>query len=295
MASSIKNVLTYVCSIIQIFRNIKVKVWKSKTARGLIKLIKFPYTYYPGGTSSEVIFNDYYMKLNEGKENNIYPIMVRCDPALLSYLKSIRKYYSADEIINVSRKSKVSAKRVLDRKFKLNFFENRRMYHINLEEFTGKKVKNASQVYFTSLQDFSNKDSILETLIFEVQTFNPWEIFAYIPFCTDDDFPNPNELLKIGKHWYKEYQAIPSIIGYNTLEMFLLKPISKEKSLDVSKELFALLPDLVNRGTNSRTLMELANTLEKSYVWFFFWDQSNINKLLNDMLVKELWRRKKRK
>lgn len=276
-----------------IIRQIKIVITlkcKSKTAKGLIKLVNLPYTYYHSGPYQN-IFNDYYLKLKEGKEKGFTPVMVICDAPLLSYLKEIYSFYEPKKAIKSVKMSKTSGKRILDNLFKRNYLENKKMFHFNMKEFTGKKCKDAGKMYFSSIYDYY-EDGILESIIFEVQSNSPWEALAYFPFYADGYFDNITDTLKIFKYFYEEYGAEPAIIGFNTTELFLPASTPKTKSLDAAKNLFAINENLVNRGTDSKTLNELASILEVSNVWTIYYDQSNLNKLLNDILLKELWKRK---
>lgn len=144
-------------------------------------------------------------------------------------------------------------------------------YTEDLAGMLGEMKNGESQNIFVSLVDFGSR-SMKPTVLLEVPTKNPWETVVYVPFGGWNECPEPKAMAAICKYWYEKYQAVPAVITHDTLEFLLPYPVKKEEAMEVAKERFLFCVDRVDQGTESGTIGEVADTLWRSRVWYFWWD-----------------------
>ena len=108
-----------------------------------------------------------------------------------------------------------------------------------------------------------------EAYLIQVPTTDPYEIFAYLPFCGWNDCPSVDDMISICKYWYDTYGAIPTTITYDTLTFYLDKPISdKDTAIKTAKEQCAFCSEVIGMGG-------LESYIEMTYnssSWTFWWD-----------------------
>lgn len=112
-----------------------------------------------------------------------------------------------------------------------------------------------------------------EVILAKIPTKHPWEIFSSLPFGGWNECPEPKEMMAVSKYWYEMFGAVPAVMSSDSLEFYLEHPIcQREEANLLAKEHFAFCEDRVFQCTASGTLMELANCILGSAVWWFWWD-----------------------
>ena len=123
---------------------------------------------------------------------------------------------------------------------------------------------------FVGWKDF-NENETYELLFAKIPTSKPWEVFAWIPFGGWNECPKPKEMMAAAKYWYDEFGAVPGLITQNTLEMYLPKPINNiDVALKIAEQHYGFCRDIVDEDCSS--IKSLADKINKSTVWYFWWD-----------------------
>lgn len=137
-------------------------------------------------------------------------------------------------------------------------------------EYTGKQASDKS-FHISYNYKFGTKSSRGRLILAKIPTDKPWEVFAWIPFGGWNDCPDAKDMMSVCKYWYEEYGAVPAVISYDTLEMYLPEPVtSKDTSLKIAEEQYGFCADIIEQGTG--TIKALAEIIVNSNIWFFWWD-----------------------
>lgn len=98
-----------------------------------------------------------------------------------------------------------------------------------------------------------------------------WEIPAYLKFGGWNDCPAAEEHVAIMKHWYEKYGAVIVALTGDVIECTVERPPqTRDEALALAKEMYAYCYDIVDQGVE--TIENLAASLLKSRLWFFWWD-----------------------
>ena len=73
--------------------------------------------------------------------------------------------------------------------------------------------------------------------------------------------------LQFSKKWYNKYGASPIVIGNDTIEYFLEKPLKKSDALDVALEHFSCIENVSLLEIDEKSVLAYAADLVKSKVW----------------------------
>lgn len=112
-------------------------------------------------------------------------------------------------------------------------------------------------------------DMTSPVILAKIPVKNPWEIFAYLPFGNWNECPNTLELMAVTKYWFEKYGAVPSTISHDELELSVSSSIPKEKAMELAIEQYGFCPDVLQ---SLDSVGMLADTLQKSKVWYFWGD-----------------------
>lgn len=116
-------------------------------------------------------------------------------------------------------------------------------------------------------------DETLEVILAKIPTAIPWEVFAWIPMGGWNECPPTEYIMSIMKVWNEQYQFQPVVITGDMIEGLVSgKPETEEKAVEIATEQYAFCPDLVEQCCGDATIGQLADTLLKSKIWFFWWD-----------------------
>ena len=122
-----------------------------------------------------------------------------------------------------------------------------------------------------SYWDF-DRNTTYETILAEIPTESPWEIFAWLPMGAWNDCPDTMELMSAAKYWYEEYGAVPCALSRDELEFRLEHPVEdKEEAARLAAEQYAFCPERVEDCEKRRSVGVLADSLTKSKIWYFWW------------------------
>ncbi len=138
------------------------------------------------------------------------------------------------------------------------------------EETLGGEITEGEEI--TERYLFDSKEKVDETQIIKIPAKNPWEVTAYIPFGGWNECPAPDEMTAVCKYWFEKFGAVPAKITHDELIFILPEAISREEAMKTAKEHFAFCNDRLDQCTRTGTMGEIAGSIAKSKVWYFWWD-----------------------
>lgn len=146
--------------------------------------------------------------------------------------------------------------------------ESRRLpLEVEESEMTGGEEVRVPETYW----DF-DRNTTYETILAEIPTENPWEIFAWLPMGAWNECPDTMELMSAAKYWYEEYGAVPCAVSRDEVEFWVEHPVEdKEEALRLAAEQYAFCPDRVEECEKRKSVGALADSLTKSKIWYFWW------------------------
>lgn len=110
---------------------------------------------------------------------------------------------------------------------------------------------------------------INELLIVKIPTENPWEVAAWA-WAGGYYTLSPAEQVAILKSWNERFGAVPALVSYDTLQLYVPNPPQEDEDvLTTLKEAYAFCYDAVEI-TGSFSLLVLP--LKYSNIWGFWWD-----------------------
>lgn len=98
----------------------------------------------------------------------------------------------------------------------------------------------------------------------------PWDIFRHLPVGGWNDCPAPNVFAAFCQAMYRAFGAVPAVLTGDTMEMIPARRPTHEEAFPLALKMYGFCPDIVTQGVG--TVQALADTLEKSDVWYFWWD-----------------------
>lgn len=237
----------------------------SQTTQKIIEKVKCPYQVLTTKNSTaEEVQEAYEKAVAEGKKKGFVPVLVVSDETLAEWLDILEdEAYSKEEIISPKRKD---AKEILKERFE--------DYTEDLEEEYEYMGEKEDGDVLSELSAFINYEGDLEeTILFEIPVKYPWEVIAWLPMGGWNECPEASEMMEICRYWYERYGAVPAVISHDELEFTVEKlEVCKENAWELAKEHYAFCPDRVDQGTRSGTIGEVADSISKSNVWYFWWD-----------------------
>lgn len=142
---------------------------------------------------------------------------------------------------------------------------------IDWEDILGKMEGGGSNNRFSTYWN-SGTNMTYPLILAQIPVKNPWEVFAYLPFGGWNECPNTPELMAVAKYWFEQYGAVPAAITHDELEFVVPTPVPKENAMELATEQYSFCPDIIDQGPESATVGLLADTLQKSSKWYFWWD-----------------------
>lgn len=213
----------------------------------------------------EDIWDTYQEALQRGKKQGFTPVLLICDDLLLEMIEE----NLSDEQSHIEIPTQLNGKTFLEKRF-IEYWENMLSYGANPEEMLAKAQKTPTGNHrLLSLRHTIGADTPI--FLAEIPTSNPWEALAWIPFGGWNECPMPEECIAVLQYWYETYGVVPACIGHDTLELYVPHPVTDaEKAITLAKEQYAFCNDIVDQGMGS--IGVLAQELQHSTVWFFWWD-----------------------
>lgn len=228
----------------------------------IINRLNVPYRLLPPDISDEQLMSIYYEEFERGKKEGFTPIIIPEDDYLEDYFGILfdESSYSIEKELKQSES--YDGYQLLQEKLS-EIDADFASENIDLSqvkgEFEGGQSLNILSTYSTSI-------------LLEVPTSKPWETVIYIPFGGWNSCPAPSEMATICRYWNEKYGAVPAVITHDELEMIVPKPVSADDAMSLAMEMYAFCPDCVEQCTKSGNVGEVASTIMKSRVWFFWWD-----------------------
>lgn len=244
----------------------------NEITKSIIDKVNCPNTVFSEESSGEVVRKAYADALVRGREEGFTPILVVSDDTLEEWLCILEEEnYSKEEII-----SKVTGcgREILAKRYQeyQEDFEETEDISLENEEWLGTMKGGECLMGLTAFQNYDG-NRIRETILFEIPVTNPWEVIAWMPTGGWNEYPPASEMIEICRYWYEEYHAIPAVFSHDELEFYVGKELAdEEKAWKLAREHYAFCPDRVDQCTGSGTLGEVADCLNRSRVWYFWWD-----------------------
>lgn len=242
----------------------------SEVTKEIIEVVGCPFKVYEKGADGREFFEVYKSELERGKKEGFIPVIVGADETLAEWFGILEdESYSREKVLSRSGVEN-DGKEIIESRFN-GYMEDAEddgfMEDLTIEGEEGDKICS-----FSSNIDYRTGETE-ETIIFEIPVKNPWEVIAYLPMGGWNECPDAEEMIAVCKYWYEEYGAVPASISHDVLEFYVEKPVAdKEKAFELAKEHYAFCPDRVDQCTQSYSLSEVADSIAKSNVWYFWWD-----------------------
>lgn len=225
------------------------------------------YTVFEKGTDPGLVEQSYREALERGKEEGFYPAIVCLDEYAVEWLEEVVKEdYDRDKIISGCGDNGEDILKERFAEYMEDFDEGEQ------EELLGEETEGEELHQFIGYMSFQDGMLEADTLLLEIPVKNPWEIIGYLPMGGWNECPAPEEMIAVCKYWYEKYQAVPAVFTHDVMEFYAPYRLNGVDSMEAAKEHYAFCVDRVDQGTRTYKISELAAGLEKSDVWYFWWD-----------------------
>lgn len=108
-----------------------------------------------------------------------------------------------------------------------------------------------------------------EAWLLRVPAEQPYEVFAWLPFCGWNSCPKVDDMIAICRYWYEQYGAIPAMITYDTLAFYLETPVTNRQTAKaLAREQVAFCDGVFEMGG---PVLYAASVLNSNF-WSFWWD-----------------------
>lgn len=242
-----------------------------KTSQLLIDRVGCPCEVFPVNTPEEEILQAYEQARAEAGEKG-FPVLAAVNRALLEQMELLKEE-------GVLKEEFLSAPTEGGRELVKDWY---RELMEGLEEDEGEEYAadmrgrlEQGEAYNHFLTLSASADQYEEFILFRlpVAVDEPWKVLAYIPMgCWNGNGRNET-FMAVSRYWYEKYRAVPAVIGVDTLEYVVDRPVAlAQDAWELAEEQFAFCEDLVFQCSATGTLGELADSLMKSKVWYFWWD-----------------------
>ncbi len=239
----------------------------SDLAQSIIDYLGCKCEYYPAAPDDTSLMTAYNEAVRQGAEKGFTPIIINVDNTLAEWFcdivhdgKSAEQFRK--ELISQPSEGGSDIISAMWQQLAEDYGEDE-------EQLPDGEVKGGERLdRFISYSNY--KGDYNETILAYIPTKNPYEVFAWLPFGGWNECPEAADMIKIARHWYEKYNAVPAVIGHDTLE-FRAVPLDESAAVLAAREQFAVCPDRVWQ-CGIDTIGALADTLIKSTVWYFWWD-----------------------
>ena len=202
----------------------------------------------------------------DGKQKGYVPILVVPDQELLNRMKEAEEpeYY-------LKEYKKHDGKAILD-----GYLSEIKAYLEKLgepwEEVVSDVERGEGMNEFIGFMP-DDWDSTLEVILAKIPTEHPWEVFAWVPMGGWNECPPTEYIMAVMKYWVETYGLEPVVIAQDMIEGRVpQRPKTAQEAVAIGEEQYAFCPDIVEQCCGDATIGQLADTLMKSDVWFFWWD-----------------------
>lgn len=260
------------------------KTEPGEIAKRFIEYLDCPCEIFKGLIDDDNLIFAYEQALEEGKEKGYTPLMIAPDDTIIDNMEILCEDSGIDSAdkngfrklrdLLIEKANALNPSECLEKligELKENVEEDGQKW----DKFVGKYAKGEGCCSFDSYWNH-NSNVMSEIILAKIPTTKPWELAAWIPMGGFNDCPMPDVQVAVMKYWFEKYQAIPSIVTYDTWEFMVLNyketggfPIKdKDDAMKLAIEQAAFCTD----QTNEVTIGQLADGLTRSKVWYFWWD-----------------------
>ena len=256
----------------------------SELAEALMEYLDCECTYFPSMKDDDPIMSAYSYAKRESVKEGFVPVLIKADDeTLLECLvmnadpKNDADIYEFDLKTVTEYRKKMLSTSVKDGKAVLEELIGQRKEEAEDddldwdEEILGEMEGGYENDRFSCYWN-SDTDMTYPLILAKIPVKNPWEIFAYLPFGNWNDCPDTPQLMAVTKYWFEQYGAVPAAMSHDELEFLLPAPVPREKAMDAAVELYGFCPDIIDQGPEDATVGALADALQQSTVWYFWWD-----------------------
>lgn len=195
--------------------------------------------------ASEKLWSRYRELYDEGKKKGFIPIIIDgdFDTVVLNSARNI--------------KNPINEIGIKDRPFSENLLKE---YQDEFND-TVKSLPKKKSIKNTTLS------GVGKVLIIELRIDYPYELFKIIPFGGFNDCPAPKIQYQVAKQWYKNFGAIPIIIGEDYIQYYMKNDI---KNIDELRRI--VCEQCCYCELEGQTIKEFANSVYNDRFWYFWWD-----------------------
>ena len=257
----------------------------SEVAQAIMEYLDCECTYFPSMKDDDPIMSAYSYAKRESVKEGFVPVLIRADDETLWECLILNSDPDSDggddyafdpDKVAEYRKKMLSAP-VKDGKAVLEELTDQRKEEAEDddmdwdEEILGEMEGGYENDRFSCYWN-SDTDMTYPLILAKIPVKNPWEIFAYLPFGNWNDCPDTPQLMAVTKYWFEQYGAVSAAMSHDELEFLLPAPVPREKAMDAAVELYGFCPDIIDQGPEDATVGALADALQQSTVWYFWWD-----------------------
>lgn len=235
----------------------------NRTTMEIVQSVGCPYEIVNSDMPEESIMKWYEQAVLEAEKEG-WPVIVPVNEAILETLQTAEEEgYDRNEMLHTDFKDG----RELLEKWYQEIFDD----EDELAEYMGEMEGGDEVSRFLTITEFASQYD--EFILFRIPVDEPWKVMAYFPMGGWNTCPETKDIMAVCKYWYEKYRAVPAVIGHDTLEFLTGKEVCVERDAwDLAKEHFAFCEDAVFQCTGTSTIGELADSLQKSKIWYFWWD-----------------------
>ncbi len=242
----------------------------TEITKSIIEKVNCPHQVFTADSAANEVNEAYLEALERGKKEGFTPVLVVSDDTLEDWLGILEEdnYSREEEIAKVTG----CGKEILAERYKEYVEDYEADPGTDNEEWLGEL---AGGDLINGLTAFTNygDEGIRETILFEIPVANPWEVIAWVPVGGWNECPPASEMMEVCRFWYEEYGAVPAVLSHDEVEFYVGRALcDEERAWKLAREHYAFSPDRVDQCTASGTLGEVADSLNKSKVWYFWWD-----------------------
>lgn len=153
-----------------------------------------------------------------------------------------------------------------------------RLYGLSIDSLiaeTGEGVEyfgsDTAETTFAGLQAVTMMQGECRLILLKLPTKNPWEAVIYIPFGGFNECPAPNEMAAILKYWYEKFGAVPAVITFDMLDVWLPEPISADDAKKTAEEQIIFDIDMMETLMMG-SMQSFEKALTEAKIWSFWWD-----------------------
>ena len=247
----------------------------TKVCKAIIDFVGCEYELFERKYEASAVLNRYTGLRQEGKTAGFTPLIIIPSDVLAETLEYFYEDYDVEESPEGIVKGREQLLKKIDKVDTEEFLGERLAEYTDMHEgddITGTFID--TEVPDTlSVMQFDGKP-YQELIIAKVPTGNPWELAVWLPMGGFNDCPGPAEQAAVFRRWYKKYGAVPAVVGYDTWDLTVEKPVTSDADCEtLAKEHFAFSYDnVMQAGEPFDSIRGLASTLRGAAVWGFWWD-----------------------